>query len=131
MGATPRPTPGLARARFASMSSGREGVLMRLSIFVFESTGEESRRQFGRAFGVNWVLTTLWPGLIAWTLSVGILGGLFYAPADDTGRRVVIGVGYGALTLAAIIVHTLGHILSGAAVGARMHSNQRHVRLWT
>jgi Zn-dependent protease len=96
---------------------------MRLSIFVFERTGHESRRHLFRAFGVNWLVTSFWPGLIVWTFSVGILGGLFYAPTDDTGRRVVIGVGYGALTLAAVVLHSVGHIVSGHAVGARMHSN--------
>jgi Zn-dependent protease len=96
---------------------------MRLSIFVFERTGHESRRHLFRAFGVNWVGTSFWPGLLVWTLSVGVLGGLVYAPADETGRRAVIGIGYGALTLAALMLHSVGHILGGEAVGARMHSN--------
>lgn len=96
---------------------------MRLNIFVFEPTSDESRRHAFRALGVNWLVTSFWPGLIVWTFSVGILGGLLYAPTDETGRRAAIGVGYGALTLAAVLLHSVGHIVSGHAAGARMHAN--------
>jgi Zn-dependent protease len=96
---------------------------MRLSIFVFEPTNHESRRHLFRALGVDWIATSFWPGLLAWTFSVGILGGLVYAPSDEMGRRLAIGIGYGGLTLAAVILHSVGHILGGAAVGAPMHSN--------
>jgi hypothetical protein len=95
---------------------------VRLSIFVFERTGHESRRHLFRTLGVNWAGTSFWPGLLVWTFAVGILGGIVYAPAEG-GDRVAIGIGYGALTLAAVVLHSVGHILGGQAVGARMHTN--------
>jgi Zn-dependent protease len=90
---------------------------------TFEDVRRVPRRRLFIWMGVPWEATPrAWISPFAFAF-FGILLA-FLAQADSRpAPRVLTGVGYGALLYAAEMVHTIGHIVSGRAVGSPMAAN--------
>ncbi len=73
--------------------------------------------------GVPWEATPLaWVSLVVATV-LGVLVALATFPGRATAGVALTGIGYGALLHLAEAVHTLGHTMSGRAVGSAMAAN--------
>jgi Zn-dependent protease len=90
---------------------------------IFEDVRKGPRRTLLKVMGVPWVATRrAWVSPIAFA-AVGILLAWMMPFGEPTGVRLLVGVGYGALLYAAEVVHTIGHTVSGRAVGSPMTAN--------
>ena len=81
------------------------------------------RRRLFVLMGVPWEATPrAWvsPFLAA---SLGVLVALAAPSGDPAGTRILTGIGFGALLYAAVVVHSIGHVFSGRAVGSPMSAN--------
>jgi Zn-dependent protease len=90
---------------------------------IFEDVRKGPRRTLLKVMGVPWVTTRrAWVSPIVFAV-VGILLAWMMPSGEPTGMRLLIGVGYGALLYVAEVVHTIGHTVSGRAVGSPMTAN--------
>ncbi len=89
---------------------------MRKPLLVAEDI--TARRSLFRVFGVGWSATRYaWLSPLSW-VTVG-LAMAFASRSDADGTEVLVaGLGYGAVLYAANILHSVGHMIAGRAVGA-------------
>lgn len=91
---------------------------MRVTLFVLESMAPPRRRRLFTLFDVDYLATQLaWVNLPLMTV-VGVVVALVFEPTDRLAANVPIGIGYGALIIAASSCHALGHIVSSRIVNA-------------
>jgi hypothetical protein len=77
-------------------------------------------RRLVRAFGIDWMASpSAWVAPV-WMVAVGIVIGLVADSHAAAGRRLLLGLAYGALILASILVHYLGGAVAGRLVNAPM-----------
>jgi hypothetical protein len=80
-------------------------------------------RRLLRVLGVDWMASpNAWVAPV-WMAAVGIVIGLVAESHAAAGKRLLLGLGYGALLLASIVVHYLG----GAVGGRLVHAPMRQV----
>jgi Zn-dependent protease len=92
-------------------------------MLIFEDVRKGPRRILLRVMGIPWVATPrAWISPIVFA-AVGVLLALMMPSGEPTGVRLLTGLGYGALLYVAEIVHTIGHTVSGGAVGSPMTAN--------
>ena len=88
--------------------------------YVFEDMERVQPRRLLRTFGIDWMASqSAWVAPI-WMLAVGIVIGLIAESHAAAGKRLLLGLAYGALILASILVHYLGGAVSGWLVHAPM-----------
>lgn len=88
--------------------------------YVFEDMEKVHPRRLLRAFGIDWMASpNAWVAPV-WMLAVGIVIGLVVESHASAGKRLLLGLAYGALILASILVHYLGGAVAGRLVGAPM-----------
>jgi hypothetical protein len=77
-------------------------------------------RRLLRAFGLDWMATpSAWIAPV-WMLAAGVVVGLIVERHAAAGTRLLLGLAYGALILASILVHYFGGAVAGRLVGAPM-----------
>ncbi len=95
---------------------------MRRPLLVFENLRTTPRRRLWTLFGVEW-LATPYAGLSPFFFGVlGIATALFGHPEGSLSYRLLTGVAYGMMLYACNTIHSLGHIVGGALLGARMNA---------
>ena len=83
----------------------------------------DRRRRLFSALGVEWAGTPLWWLSPIWLVAFGVALGLAFAPADTSGQRATIGLGYGVLIVASVVWHSVCQIAGGHLAGAPMRRN--------
>jgi Zn-dependent protease len=92
-------------------------------VLIPEDVKRAPRRRLFALMGVPWEATRR-----AW-ISPFLAAGLGLAAAfaarspDPVGPRILTGIGYGVSLYSAVILHAVGHIISGRAVGSPMAAN--------
>ena len=91
-----------------------------MTLLIVESIEESNLQKKFTLFGVDYYATRY-----AWLsapimLILGIFLALSIAPADETGAKILIGLGYGLLIIISGFLHGFGHIISSRMVGAPM-----------
>jgi hypothetical protein len=82
----------------------------------------QPRRLF-HAFGIDWSASSrAWVSLV-WMIAVGIVIALIADSHAAAGKRLLLGLVYGALILASVLAHYLG----GAVAGRIVHAPMRKV----
>jgi len=88
--------------------------------YVFEDMEKVHPRRLLRAFGIDWMASpNAWIAPV-WMLAVGIVTGLVVESHAPAGKRLLLGLAYGALILASIFLHYLGGAVAGRLVDAPM-----------
>jgi hypothetical protein len=88
--------------------------------YVFEDLETEQPRRLLRAFGVDWMASPrAWVAPV-WMVVVGIVIGLVADSPATVDKRFLLGLAYGVLILASILVHYLGGVVAGRLVEAPM-----------
>jgi hypothetical protein len=91
--------------------------------YVFEDMERVQPRRLLTVFGIDWMASpSAWVAPI-WMLAVGVVIGLIAESHEAAGKRLLLGLAYGALILASILVHYLG----GAVAGRLVHAPMRQV----
>jgi hypothetical protein len=57
-----------------------------------------------------------------WIVAAGVAISFAFGAGSGPGERLLIGIAYGVLMAASIIIHQLGGAIAGAAIGASMRS---------
>lgn len=87
--------------------------------YVIEDTTSRPSRRLVTMLGIEWMATpTAWIAPV-WVAAVGIVIGLF-VESGAAGQRVLLGLVYGVLIGASVVLHQLGGALAGWLVGAPM-----------
>lgn len=90
---------------------------------VFEDIRRVRRRRLFVLLGVSWEATPhAWVSLPI-AAALGVLVAWLATPGRAPAAIALAGVGYGALLHLAEAVHTIGHTISGRAVGSPMAAN--------
>jgi hypothetical protein len=90
---------------------------------VFEDVRRVPRRRLFVLMGVPWEATShAWVSLLI-AAALGLLVVWLDSPGRAPAATILIGIGYGALLHLAEGVHTIGHTVSGRAVGSPMSAN--------
>jgi Zn-dependent protease len=93
-------------------------------MLIFEDIRKGPRRSLLKVLGVPWVATSrAWMSPIVFAAAGILLAWMMPPGGPPIGMKLLVGVGYGALIYLAEIVHTIGHTVSGRAVGAPMTAN--------
>jgi hypothetical protein len=80
-------------------------------------------RRLVRAFGIDWMVSrSAWIAPV-WMVAVGIIIAVVAESHAAAGKRLLLGLAYGALILASILVHYIG----GAIAGRLVHAPMRQV----
>ena len=95
---------------------------MRRPLLVFEDVRTTPRRRLFTLFGVEWLATPY-----AWLSPtffcvLGVAAALAGHAQSSLAARLLNGVVYGLLLYACNTIHSLGHILGGTLLGARMNA---------
>jgi hypothetical protein len=76
------------------------------------------RRSLCRFLGVTWLATRYaWMSPLAWA-ALGLATALASERREGGYRVLTVGLGYGAVLYGANILHSLGHVIAGRAVGS-------------
>jgi hypothetical protein len=88
---------------------------------VFENVDTAPRIRLARLFGVDWMATP-WgvPGALGVVAAGTIVGFLLFAGTPT--QRLLAGLALGVLVEATPFLHSIGHIVGGAIVDARMQA---------
>jgi hypothetical protein len=87
---------------------------------VLEDMERVQPRRLLRAFGIDWMASPrAWVAPV-WIVAVGIVIALVAESHAAADRRLLLGLAYGALILASILVHYLGGAVAGKLVDAPM-----------
>jgi Zn-dependent protease len=90
---------------------------------VFEDIRRVRRRRLFALMGVPWEATPhAWVSLLI-AAALGVLVAGLDSPGRAPAAIALTGIGYGALLHLAEVVHTIGHTVSGRAVGSPMAAN--------
>lgn len=84
------------------------------------STIKQPVVRLGQLAGIPVYGAADWQLLPAAIAATGIAGGMIAGPGKGFFGNVVVGLGYGAMLAGSMVVHQLGHISSGRAVGQQM-----------
>jgi Zn-dependent protease len=86
--------------------------------YVVESPERLRPRRIVRLLGVDWMASGT--ALLApiWIVAVGIVVSLAAQVGDSTGAGLLIGLAFGALIAASMVVHQLGGLIAGRLVNA-------------
>jgi hypothetical protein len=77
-------------------------------------------RRLVRIFGIDWMASPrAWVAPV-WMVALGIVIALAFESHAATGTRLLLGLAYGALILASILIHYLGGAVAGGLVKAPM-----------
>lgn len=90
--------------------------------YLLESMPDTHPHHMARFLGIEWMATLTAAVAPFWIVAVGIAISFAFQAGSGTSERVLIGVVYGGLMAASIIIHQLGGAIAGAAVGAPMRS---------
>lgn len=103
-------------------------------LFVQEDIETTPRIHLFTLSGVPWEATPQAWRSIPQNLIGGFLGTYIFMPGADIVTRLIYGVIFGALLIAANSIHSIGHILGGKIVGAPMDellvTASRHVNIY-
>jgi hypothetical protein len=95
---------------------------MRRPFLIFEDLRTTPRRRLFTLFGVEWLATPYaWLGPPFFFL-LGIAAAIVGRVEGSISSCLLIGVGYGSMLYACNTIHSLGHILGGTLLGARMNA---------
>jgi hypothetical protein len=95
---------------------------MRRPFLICEDLRTTPRRRLFTLFGVEWLATPYaWLSPPFFCL-LGIAAALLGHRESSLSARMLIGVGYGLMLYACNTIHSLGHILGGTLLGARMNA---------
>jgi Zn-dependent protease len=90
--------------------------------YVLEDVARVRRVRLWSGLGIDWIATpTAWIAPI-WIVAFGLAVSFIASVGSGLGQRTVIGVVYGVLAAANIVVHQLGGALVGRLAGAPMRS---------
>jgi len=90
--------------------------------YVLENMTTVRPLRLGSVLGIDWMASrTAWIAPL-WIAAFGIAVSLIAQVGSGTGQRLIIGLVYGVLAAASIIIHQLGGALAGKLVGAPMRS---------
>ena len=90
---------------------------------VFEDIDAVSRHELFRLLGTRWEATRFaWLSPVFWC-ALGLAVSLLVKPPAPVAQRVVSGIGYGLMLMAANALHSIGHIVAGRFVGEPMAVN--------
>lgn len=88
--------------------------------YVIENMAVKRPLRLVTLFGINWMAAaTAWVAPV-WMAAVGILISFVAQVGAGVGERLLIGLAYGLLTGASIIIHQLGGAIAGKLVRAPM-----------
>ena len=90
--------------------------------YVIESMTERRAHRLVSIFGIDWMATVTAAIAPLWIAAVGIAISFGAQLGSGAGERLLVGLAYGLLIAASIIIHQLGGALAGALVGAPMRS---------
>ncbi len=95
---------------------------MRRPFLIFEDLRTTPRRRLFTLFGVEWLATpyALLGPLFFCLLGIAVV--LLGHRESSLSSRLLIGVVYGLMLYACNTIHSLGHILGGTLLGARMNA---------
>ncbi|HLB65583.1 MAG TPA: hypothetical protein VJJ46_12145 [Anaerolineales bacterium] len=92
-------------------------------MLIFEDIRRAGRRRLFVLMGVPWEATPrAWVSLPL-AAALGMLIAAAASPGQPVGGTILTGIGYGALLHLAEAIHTIGHTVSGRAVGSPMTAN--------
>ena len=90
--------------------------------YVLESMPDSHPRHIATFLGIDWMATPTAIAAPFWIVAVGIAISFAFQVGSGASERLLIGVAYGGLMAASIIVHQLGGAIAGASIGAPMRS---------
>jgi hypothetical protein len=90
--------------------------------YVLENMTNMRPLRVGSFLGIEWMASpTAWVAPL-WIAAFGLAVSFIAQVGSGTGQRVIIGLVYGVLAAASIVVHQLGGALAGELVGAPMRT---------
>lgn len=90
--------------------------------YVIENMADMRPHRLVSVFGINWVVTSAAAAAPLWIAAVGVVISFVTQVGSSAGERLLIGLVYGLLIAASIIIHQLGGAIAGKLVGAPMRS---------
>jgi len=90
--------------------------------YVIENMAKMRPHRLVTIFGINWMAVPTAIAAPAWIAAVGVGISFIAQVGPGTGERLLIGLAYGLLISASIIIHQLGGAIAGALVGAPMRT---------
>jgi hypothetical protein len=88
--------------------------------YVVEDMESVQPRRLVRTFGIDWMASPrAWVAPV-WMVALGIVIALAVESHTGAGTRILLGLAYGALILASILVHYVGGAVAGRLVDAPM-----------
>jgi hypothetical protein len=90
--------------------------------YVLENMTNVRPLRLGSVLGIDWMASpTAWVAPL-WIAAFGVAVSFIAQVGSGPGQRLIIGLAYGVLTAASILIHQLGGALAGKLVGAPMRS---------
>ena len=83
-----------------------------MTAFVFEPLDQPTPRRLFSVWDTQYIATRFAWLNVPISLVIGVIVASFFAPADGRAVAALVGVGYGALILAASFAHTVGHAIT-------------------
>lgn len=93
-----------------------------MTLFVLEKIDAPRHRKLFTVLGVEYVVTSrAWINPFFWA-AFGIAVALVFKPVEPVGSQILVGLGYGILSIIASFGHGFGHIVSARIANAPMKS---------
>jgi Zn-dependent protease len=89
-----------------------------MTVFVVENLDRSHLQKMFTLMGVEYYSTPRAWASLPLTILIGILIAILFAPSDELGSQVMIGLGYGLIIMVSSFCHGVGHILSSRLVNA-------------
>ena len=90
--------------------------------YVMENMANMRPHRLVSVFGINWMASPTASAAPVWIAAVGVVISFVAQVGSSAGERLLIGLAYGLLIGASIIIHQLGGAIAGKLVGAPMRS---------